>query len=149
MLHGAKLCVNQCRTSAGGKRHMWTQQCHGRQPFAVGLEERGTIHSLCRWGTLYVFACIFKKLTPLPPPPPKSVKVKSVQQSHLLFCSNLIFPELMSASWKSLSRERCNVSGRIYQQGIPVCLPGRIQIWNRWMQRYDRRASIMWASTSD
>ena len=57
------------------------------------------------------------------------VKVKSVQHSHLLSCSlDLIFPELMSASWRSLSRERCNVSGRIYQQGIPVCLPGRIQI---------------------
>ena len=34
------------------------------------------------------------------------VKVKSVQQPHLLLCSNLIFPELMSASWKSLSREK-------------------------------------------
>ena len=116
-----------------------------------------------------VCLCLYlKKFYPLPPPPPPPprklynhlewgelgdfslvtymkvacVKVKSVQHSHLLSCSlDLIFPELMSASWKSLSRERCNVSGRIYQQGIPVCLPGRIQIWNRWMQRYDRRAS--------
>ena len=56
------------------------------------------------------------------------VKVKSAQWSHLLLCSNLIFPELMSALWKSLSKERCNVSGRIYKQGISVCLPGRIQI---------------------
>ena len=122
-----------------------------------------------------VCLCLYlQEVNPPPPPPPKKknlynhlewgglgdyslatcmkvacVKVKSVQQSHLLLCSNLIFPELMSASWKSLSRERCNVSGRIYKQGISVCLPGRIQIWNRWLQRYDRRASIMWASTSD